>query len=108
MAISISFGPRSSVANRKKPSPAVRNRSPTDATLLRYGTGIGITSANGPRCRKKSGAEPEASGTCSTVEIGRWKPEARYAGSQTGIRPSFTRMTTALLRIPMNASARPG
>ena len=51
------LGTVSTVENRKNDRPAVRNRSPIDATLLRGGMGSGIRSASGPEAEQELGAE---------------------------------------------------
>ena len=44
-------------ANRKNARPAVRNTSPTEATFWMNGSGIGMTSPNGPRWSRNVGVE---------------------------------------------------
>ena len=52
-ASSSSCGRRTTAANRKNARPSIRNASPTDATFWMIGSGIGMTSANGPRWSRK-------------------------------------------------------
>ena len=44
---------RTTAANRKKARPRVRKASPIEATFWTIGSGIGMTSANGPRWSRK-------------------------------------------------------
>ena len=44
---------RTTAANRKNARPSIRNTSPTDATFWMIGSGIGMTSPNGPRWSRK-------------------------------------------------------
>ena len=80
-----SLGTVRTVENRKNDRPAVRNRSPIDATLLRGGMGSGIRSASGPSRSRNSAPSVGGSGTWSTVPSGPPSPAAWYAGSQTGM-----------------------
>ena len=75
-----SAGERRRVANRKKPRPALRNRSPIEATFWSGGIGSGMTSASGPRRRKNS---------AFTSYSGMWRTEFRGpSGRRTRRRPS--------------------
>ena len=58
-------GHRRTVENRKNDRPAVRNRSPIDATLLSGGMGRGMRSASGPRRSRNSAPSVGGSGTWS-------------------------------------------
>ncbi len=70
------LGPRISVANRKKASPAVRKMSPIDATFCTGQIGMGMMSPKAPSRSRKSTAFALCSGWCSTVLISPVSPEA--------------------------------
>ena len=85
MASRVPLGTVRTVENRKNDRPAVRNKSPIDATLFSGGMGRGIRSASGPRRNRNSGPRVGGKGMCSTVPIAPERPEASYAGIQTGM-----------------------
>ena len=81
-----SLGTVRTVENRKNDRPAVRNRSPIDATLLSGGMGSGIRSASGPEAEQELGAERRGQRDVEhRVPSGPPRPAAWYAGSQTGM-----------------------
>ncbi len=55
------------VEKRKKDRPAVRNRSPIEATFWNGGSGSGIRSPSGPRWRRNSLPRVAGRGVCRTV-----------------------------------------
>ena len=80
-----------------------------EATFWTSGIGIGMMSASGTRRSRKSGARSRRASMCSTDgQVGAAARRPRRAGAHTGMWPPFTRITSALDAIPMNASARPG
>ena len=82
-------------------------------TFWMNGIGIGMMSPSGPAWARKSLGMPPV-GVALTI---RWnvlptsaglRPAATMLGSQTGMYPPLTTITTAFRRMPTKASGRPG
>ena len=101
-------GTRTTLANRKNARPAVRNRSPSDATFWMKGTGIGMMSPRINARTKKSDATPGTTMCSALVTSGGESPAAARLVAQIGMCPPLMTMTRPLSRMPTNATLSPG
>ena len=97
------------MAKRKNARPNAIRTSPIEATFAKIGSGIGMTSANGPRWRAKLESRVAGRIVWMAGETSAGvKPAAVRLGVQIGIRPPFTARTTAFEATPTKAIDMPG